>query len=1507
MNNILKIPAFQRKKAIPKQLKDLELLPLNEEFSKLTMPIVSDDDLRPVMMGNYFDLEKRKIASTDAHKLIAINMPNETFNYISNNYKEELQKEPKGLIFHTISQLQKDYNDLVKLAYKNNSTDFQSFNEFIKQRAIQDGRYPNYEAVTPKEFVAEINVDYQKLYWYAKVLVDAKVIDDINKIDSGNYYVYQNKKIEYLKDSYVSFLNPSTKQILLTYTLDGKKEYIGFNARLLCEILKFAMELNGKYFGKVGVNATGKAMVIELENGLNVSTDSIGLIMPIILNRGESTNTIGNDGSPLDEMKTYEMYYDLDTNSIISDKENYPIDEEIGFMPNKVGSTQKMTSQQGKMEKHYEMVRKVQAERESKVENNLEDLIDKKIRGLRIALKVAKQGTEQGDEKLIEKRILALEIAKKMSSPKFSVSEKMSNLDNNKIKDWYIKNYPADDLKNKLDDKNTFEDLWNGLGKNKDIYEIIGIGDSIIRERLFEHLAELKNVSYNVVYNKWLDKSEDIGSELNKSQLSKIRNQYYLYGDNNYHSENVLLLAKNFGTNNDINDAKEIIKKHEKDGHLTSENSEKRRELSERLILKARKIMAEKGVKFTKGGSVDDEWYVMINYYEPNAKEDRFGNRLTYWRKTFNVRASSKEESIKKATDLFNSVKANKNRQIQSIKPTNMTTLKKIVSEKYPRNWKKLKDGGSVGNSEIEIATLYGKMLNQLGKEKQFNKKFEKKVELDKFSKSNGITIDNNNIISINGIRVAFIDKINQKTGQEKSNWEIKKFNKGGSVDRKIYIAFYDDYEKSYGYVIEKNANSNILYWNGEKFTEKYDAKTYKTKSIAERELKNIKNKANRMEDGGSVKNNFYKKFGDDNLHLVKFDLSVLDDYEEMQFNHFSKSSSKAESLQILINNVEGDYSQLSPTLSKIAEEQYPSDEFFEENRQYVKGGSVDGGDYVREDLNFYKKGGGVANDSKFYVKSNFGNWSVIDRKDNKMVVGYSKKEDAKTTSDGLNKIDNSDELKETISILKSMKGYGHFLNNYAKGGYTRPSYKINTTGFFSFKTKDKEYIVRSSFFERKNDIEDSLQIQDELRGELGSIIITNSAWKRLSDGNTIKARSNKGNLTGTLTRVANLNENYSLNKMAKDGNVSSIDKVRERVNDFLNPLGYSAKVEESIGSTLYTIEPNTRKVGNNRSDFFDGMQIIAENDGTFEVSEYMAGKNENELHIYLVTKSLTLALKDLIKGNKRKPIKKYFKTGGMIKGGKVLASSSTKEGIIKLIAQYLYGSTITLVETDNDKIYEVHNKKGKTSFYVEFSRGKYRFIQPSMFKAGGQVEFHDYKGIEIMYEPNEKEYYANDMVFYSLEDAHEYIDSGEANKTPKHIVELYRRGMMANGGSVGSQDLYKLAEEMSEKDFRNKFLTLSKSEKENVESLIRLGDDKKLALITILDKRNEPNNDDFYRQAYHYKAGGDVEDEKVYIDYMNKEKGFKRDRIYFDSYAEAVEWGKKNFERFNTDMINYV
>jgi len=55
---------------------------------------------------------------------------------------------------------------------------------------------------------------------------------------------------------------------------------------------------------------------------------------------------------------------------------------------------------------------------------------------------------------------------------------------------------------------------------------------------------------------------------------------------------------------------------------------------------------------------------------------------------------------------------------------------------------------------------------------------------------------------------------------------------------------------------------------------------------------------------------------------LEKFELAFLDTFEEIQYNSFTKSMSKAEALQILINNVEGDFYQLSDELREIAEEQ---------------------------------------------------------------------------------------------------------------------------------------------------------------------------------------------------------------------------------------------------------------------------------------------------------------------------------------------------------------------------------------------------------------------------------------------------------------------------------------------------------------------------------------------------------------------------------------------------------
>ena len=72
------------------------------------------------------------------------------------------------------------------------------------------------------------------------------------------------------------------------------------------------------------------------------------------------------------------------------------------------------------------------------------------------------------------------------------------------IKEYYVENFPTDDLGLELNETPTFPGLLNQLIVNGDVYRYIGVSDSVIRERLFEKLAETLNVSYDYVYNLWL-------------------------------------------------------------------------------------------------------------------------------------------------------------------------------------------------------------------------------------------------------------------------------------------------------------------------------------------------------------------------------------------------------------------------------------------------------------------------------------------------------------------------------------------------------------------------------------------------------------------------------------------------------------------------------------------------------------------------------------------------------------------------------------------------------------------------------------------------------------------------------------------------------------------------------------------------------------------------------------------------------------------------------------------
>lgn len=75
---------------------------------------------------------------------------------------------------------------------------------------------------------------------------------------------------------------------------------------------------------------------------------------------------------------------------------------------------------------------------------------------------------------------------------------------NDKIRPWYMNAYPTDELGKEINPKATFMGAWMCLKEKKDIYDYLGVGDSIVRERVFGMIAKLKKCSYDFVYNMWL-------------------------------------------------------------------------------------------------------------------------------------------------------------------------------------------------------------------------------------------------------------------------------------------------------------------------------------------------------------------------------------------------------------------------------------------------------------------------------------------------------------------------------------------------------------------------------------------------------------------------------------------------------------------------------------------------------------------------------------------------------------------------------------------------------------------------------------------------------------------------------------------------------------------------------------------------------------------------------------------------------------------------------------------
>ena len=71
---------------------------------------------------------------------------------------------------------------------------------------------------------------------------------------------------------------------------------------------------------------------------------------------------------------------------------------------------------------------------------------------------------------------------------------------------WYQEKFPHDEWGNAMINKGiTFQDVFECLQIGGNIYAFLGAGDSIVRERVFDALATLMEVPYEVVYYQWLN------------------------------------------------------------------------------------------------------------------------------------------------------------------------------------------------------------------------------------------------------------------------------------------------------------------------------------------------------------------------------------------------------------------------------------------------------------------------------------------------------------------------------------------------------------------------------------------------------------------------------------------------------------------------------------------------------------------------------------------------------------------------------------------------------------------------------------------------------------------------------------------------------------------------------------------------------------------------------------------------------------------------------------------
>jgi DNA polymerase-3 subunit beta len=231
-----------------------------------TIFATGNDELRPVMSGVYCQFSEQEITfvATDAHKLVRYTRKDFAAD---GNASFILPKKPLNLLK---SNVRGDEELIIEF---NTANAIFTFNDITLICRLIDGKYPNYEAVIPKENPNILTIDRQQFLSSIKrvSIFSNKTTHQIKLKITGSELLLSAEDLD--------FSNAASERLTCQY--DGDDMEIGFNSRFLMDMLS-----------NLDTTEIRLAMSIPSRAGLlmpnlpeNQEEDILMLVMPVMLNR----------------------------------------------------------------------------------------------------------------------------------------------------------------------------------------------------------------------------------------------------------------------------------------------------------------------------------------------------------------------------------------------------------------------------------------------------------------------------------------------------------------------------------------------------------------------------------------------------------------------------------------------------------------------------------------------------------------------------------------------------------------------------------------------------------------------------------------------------------------------------------------------------------------------------------------------------------------------------------------------------------------------------------------------------------------------------------------------------------------------------------------------------------------------------------------------------------------------------------------------------------------------